>query len=128
MERDFHPDNAVQVQELTPPSDASVINEVKTDAKDAPVLTHPSENTVKTMSDKALNGIEQPEAQTPPSAATVLVKQAGFGMLICEHCQKEVQRKTYNQRFCCDECRTTFHGFGFKKAGAKKRKNKIAKK
>jgi hypothetical protein len=39
---------------------------------------------------------------TPPLAN---VKQAGLGRLICECCNKDVPRKTFNQRFCCTECR-----------------------
>jgi hypothetical protein len=33
------------------------------------------------------------------------ITQAGLGRLICEQCGIDTQRKTFNQRFCCTDCR-----------------------
>lgn len=39
------------------------------------------------------------------------IKQAGLGMIICEQCGIETQKKIYNQRFCSTECRLAWHGY-----------------
>jgi hypothetical protein len=53
-----------------------------------------------------------------------VIKQATMGRLICEHCNKDVMRKTHNQRFCCEDCRVKAwelkHGKSFRKGRALK--------
>jgi hypothetical protein len=54
---------------------------------------------------------------TKPEAASLsernapvsIVKQAKLGRLICEQCKADVEKKTFNQRFCCSDCRITYH-------------------
>jgi hypothetical protein len=72
-----HPSN-VPVGKNAVKLDTPAFESVKTaDISDGPVMTYPSEK----------------------------IKQAGLGRLICECCGIETQRKTYNQRFCCEDCR-----------------------
>jgi len=47
----------------------------------------------------------------PVASENTTVKQAGLGMIICEYCGIETQKKIYNQRFCCTEHRLAWHGY-----------------
>jgi len=75
----------------------------------------PSVSFVKSTADKALQDNGE-NANLLKMDASVHFPKAGFGILLCEHCGLQVERKTHNQRFCSDVCRMAFHEFRFKKS------------
>ncbi len=85
---------------------------VENQENNAPVATQPYNAPVGDEEMQTAQSVTgDNEAYNYQANNAPVVIQAGLGRLICEHCGANVERKTFNQRFCSTQCRMAYHGY-----------------